>query len=195
MDCSSIEIENFLEKQLQMTDPELREKMMEQITPCTAPKGTVLLQTGERPENLYLLWSGIARGFLLDENGEDTTDCFCIHRGNVLWGCVPIDEPSVVNVETLSDCELLRVNVSGLLELMAAPDIVRMANQCLSQALELHWNMRMMLCQNDTMKRYRWFLKEYPGLAEQVSKRHIASFLGMNPVTLSRIRKRLREEA
>lgn len=38
-------------------------------------------------------------------------------------------------------------------------------------------------------------LKNYPGLIERVNHRYIASFLGMTPVSLSRIRRIVREEA
>ena len=43
------------------------------------------------------------------------------------------------------------------------------------------------------MGRYQWFLKKYPGLIDEVSNKHIASFLGMTPVTLSRLRQKLKE--
>lgn len=43
-------------------------------------------------------------------------------------------------------------------------------------------------------KDYRRFLKEYPGLIDAVSNKHVASFLGMTPVPLSRLRRKLREE-
>lgn len=38
------------------------------------------------------------------------------------------------------------------------------------------------------MERYQWFLRRYPELADVVSIKHIASFLCMSPVSLSRLR-------
>lgn len=43
-------------------------------------------------------------------------------------------------------------------------------------------------------ERYRWFLSNYPGLIDRVPHRHIASFLNMTPVTLSRLRRAEREK-
>ena len=43
------------------------------------------------------------------------------------------------------------------------------------------------------MERYQWFLLRYPELADVVSIKHIASFLCMSPVSLSRLRGQLRK--
>ena len=53
---------------------------------------------------------------------------------------------------------------------------------------------RHILSSYSAMQRYQWFLEEYPGIIHRVSHKYIASFLGMTPVTLSRLRKTLREE-
>lgn len=47
--------------------------------------------------------------------------------------------------------------------------------------------------QHAAMERYQWFLQAYPGLCYQVSGKQIASFLGMTQVTLSRLRRAMRE--
>ena len=44
-------------------------------------------------------------------------------------------------------------------------------------------------------ERYELFLNEYPGLEHRIPWYYIASFLGITPVALSRIRRKKREEA
>ena len=43
------------------------------------------------------------------------------------------------------------------------------------------------------MQRYQWFLSAYPGLIDRVSHKYIASLLNMTPVTLSKIRRAIKE--
>lgn len=54
--------------------------------------------------------------------------------------------------------------------------------------------MKVVLYQQSAAERYQWFLNAYPGLIDQVKHKHIASFLGMSPVTLSRLRSVNRTE-
>lgn len=52
--------------------------------------------------------------------------------------------------------------------------------------------MKQVLAQCTALQRYQWFLEEYPGIIDQVNNKYIASFLGMTPVSLSRLRRELR---
>ena len=194
MDSSSVDIQELLKEKFKIQNQELLERVGKVAAFDAAPKGTRLLEAGEMPVSLHILYSGICRGFLEDENGKDSTDCFATEPGTVLWGSGRLDQPSVIGVETLSDCELIRLPRALILELMEDYDVMRVFNRYLFHALEMHWHMRQMMYQHNAMERYRWFLKQYPGLIDQVNKRFIASFLGMTPVSLSRLRKQLRED-
>ena len=195
VDNSSVDIRKFFQDKFQIENPEALKWAEGLVSFRTVHRGEKLLEAGEVPVHLSILWSGICRGFLVDENGHDTTDCFSVERGDVLWGCGPLDEPSIIGMEALTECELIQIPMESLLKRMGNCNVMRIINRCLSEALERHWNIRFILCQGDAMKRYLWFLKTYPGLVDQVNKRHIASFLGMTAVSLSRLRKRLREDS
>ena len=56
-----------------------------------------------------------------------------------------------------------------------------------------HRDLKIAIYQYTAMQRYQWFLREYPGLIDQIGHKYIASLLNMTPVTLSKIRKIMRE--
>ena len=69
----------------------------------------------------------------------------------------------------------------------------RLYSGFLMDALRRLWEVKAAMYQYDAMERYRWFMQAYPNLCSHVSGKHIASFLGMTQVTLSRLRRTLRE--
>ena len=157
-------------------------------------KGDCLMQAGEVQTHLSFLGSGILRGYVIDENGQDITDCFAYHSGDAIIGCNGFDEPSLVSFEALSDCELVQVPMDSVYDVMTRyPQAMHIYTKLLQQALKRHWSMKRVLYQS-AMQRYLWFLDTYPGLIDCVSNKYIAMFLGITPVTLSRLRRRLREE-
>ena len=107
---------------------------------------------------------------------------------------VVLQEPSIVSIEAMTECDLLTIEANALQQLLQAHiELVWIYNTLLMQSLKAHWQIKTMLGQHTAMERYQWFLQAYPGLIDQVNNRHIASFLGMSPVTLSRLRRVLRE--
>ena len=64
----------------------------------------------------------------------------------------------------------------------------------LIREMEEHQNIKHAIYMLNAKERYNWFLREYKDLIDRVSHRHVASFLNMTPVTLSRLRKEFREQ-
>lgn len=154
----------------------------------------MMLEIGELQTQVSFLIKGILRGFWVDVNGRDITDCFAFRCGDVVTGCDDFKEPAQINIEALTNCELIQIPVSVLEELMQQyPTLLQVYNKLLRQALKRHWETKKVIYQL-AMQRYQWFLATYPGLIDMVSNKYIASYLGITPVTLSRLRRRLREE-
>lgn len=161
----------------------------------TLEKGHRVISMGEKMDTVPILVTGVLRGYVVDENGRDITDCFIFRRGDVIMGTGDFLTPSPVHIETTTECQVLQVPLQELLTMLDQPELLVIYNQQLVHALERHWQVKMMLYQSDAMMRYQWFRKHYPGLEDQITGKHLASFMGMTPVTLSRLRRRLREEA
>ena len=187
--------EALLENWLNLTDKSAQQMLTRAAQVVFVEANSIVLEAGETQEIVPLLISGVVRGFLLDADGRDTTDCFVYKPGEVVMGCNSLGKPSQISMETMSECTMMTVPLDIVLSLMdSCPELLHIYNRYLAEALEHHWEEKMLMNRCSAMERYQWFLKHYPGLIQTVSNKHIASFLGMTPVTLSRLRRKLREE-
>ena len=185
---------DFYKDALNVQDGQIAEQLAEISRLETLEKGHRVISMGERMEMMPILVTGVLRGYIVDENGRDITDCFIFRRGDVIMGTGDFLTPSPVHIETTTECQVLMVPLAELLQLLDQPELLVIYNQQLMRALERHWQVKMMLYQSDAMTRYQWFRKQYPGLENKITGKHLASFMGMTPVTLSRLRRKLRED-
>lgn len=160
-------------------------------------KGEFVVRIGEVLSDVYFLETGISRGYLLDAGGKDVTDCFSFRCGSAVMPFCQMEQdlPSPMAIEMLEDGSFFCVPISEVIELQKIyKELIVLYNQLLIKALNEHWKLKQILNQYTALQRYQWFLQEYPDLINRVSNKHIASFIGMTPVTLSRLRRALREE-
>lgn len=68
-------------------------------------KGEFVVHIGEVQNDVYFLETGIARGYFLDVNGKDVTDCFGFRCGTaaVSFGQLELNVPSPMTIEMLED--------------------------------------------------------------------------------------------
>lgn len=168
-----------------------------ELTECRyVKKGDFIVHAGEAQNDVWLMETGIARGYLLDANGDDVTDCFIFRPGSAAMAISNL-EPGISSplaIEMLEDGKFYCVPISTVVELQQHyNEISILYTHLLADSLNMHWRLKRVLTQYTAPQRYEWFLKEYPGLIDRISKKYIASFLGMSPVTISRIRKTLRD--
>ena len=160
-------------------------------------KGEFVVRNGEAQNDVYFLETGIARGYFLDVNGKDVTDCFGFRCGTAAVSCgqLEMDVPSSMTIEILEDSKFFCVPISVVILLQKHyEEAMILYNHLLIAAMKEHWELKRVLNSCTAVQRYEWFLEKYPGLIDKVSDKYIASFLGMTPVTLSRLRKTLREK-
>ena len=68
------------------------------------------------------------------------------------------------------------------------PEVIRVYQEQIVKWGMIYQSRAVSLSQGDATERFEWFCKEYPGMIDMVNNRYIASFLGITPVTLSRLR-------
>ena len=187
-------VDEFYASTFRLSDKGLIRQLTEETKQKSVKKGEVIAQEGEVQSWVYFLSNGVLRGFFLDAKGRDITDCFVFQCGDPVVSCIQFGEASFVSIEALTNCELFAVSVFDLMDLLDSnPQLVRIYNELLTRSLRYHWSMKALMYQYTAMERYQWFLKNYPGLIDRVSGKHVASLLGMTSVTLSRLKRAIRE--
>lgn len=155
-------------------------------------KGNIVVEIGDVANNVNFLVKGLFRGYYIDSKGQEVTDCFGAEPGTPLVSCFPLESPSPICLEFLEKGMSISVPVSVLAPLMYSNlEILRLYNTLLQKSLQMHWEVKRVLTQYNAEERYKWFLKTYPGMINRINHKNIASFLGITPVSMSRIRSRI----
>ena len=157
----------------------------------TVSRNTVLEEQGKVPEFLYFVVSGYMRLFLYDTEGEEQTTYLCTSKDFIASFSSLINRTKATeNVECITDCELFKISYSDTKALITESEIfkefsVKMFEKAISYS-SVRANDLVMLTAE---QRYQKILSEKPHFLQNVPLQYIASYLGMKPQSLSRIRK------
>ncbi len=185
---------DFFAMALNLDDEEIIEDIVTGSSFRHVQHGEILLKEGECQQEMLFLVSGIIRLYYFDVNGQEITDCFAAEPGMPIIARPKLLVPSAVYIEASTDSDMYSIpsaHIDCLLDKHCK--LLKIYNNVLMDTFAMHWEIKTMICRNNAMQRYQWFLKTYPRLVDRISNKHVASFLGITPVTLSRLRRTLRE--
>lgn len=164
--------------------------------PVLFPKNRIIEEQGAVPKYLYYIVSGYLRLFHYNENGDEvTTHINCPPGFFTSYGNFIGQSESSENVECVTECELLRITKAELDKLIAASPVMKdFSISVFQQSITYNENRSQELAILGAEQRYRKLISSYPEILHNVPVQYIASFLGMKPESLSRIRKKLTSE-
>ncbi len=153
-------------------------------------KGEILIKELSKCEHLFFIEKGLARAYYFKQ-GREITDWFGLE--NSVIGPVVRHFPTKTgthSVELLEDTTVVFISFYDLQELYDKYHEIERLGRLIAIQTILLLQQKIDSIQFLTAKqRYHDFVKAYPTLLQRVSLGYIASYLGMNQVTLSRIRK------
>lgn len=189
------QLRQFLQTMVDAPDDEL-EQMGRLFRPASLARGAFFIQAGEQPQTLGFVLSGLLRLYYIDEAGGEYTKAFCVENSFVAaYSALLLGEPSRLFIEALEESALLVADYSAYQSLAAGSLRWQIMRGRLAEALFIRKEKREgELVLDDATARYRRFLAEYPGLEPRLKQYHIASYLGISPVSLSRIRRQIQRE-
>ena len=159
-------------------------------------KGEILASIGDDTTYAGLILSGVARAYYIDKDGNDIT------RGFAQEGVMFMDEGLFGYTdrncmwETLEETTIMICETAAIKKMIKENDSFKdIWIYLLESAMRYKiYRENGFLVENAT-ERYIHFKKLYPNLSERVSQRHIATYLGITPESLSRIRGAMKEES
>lgn len=161
-------------------------------TPMRLGKGAHANQQGYPERNEYVVLDGCLTSSICDPNGKEV--CVGLFAGP----CVVTpniartrEGLSIVSIAATTDASLVRIDTDLLSNLMISSQPVRhWANAVLRDALSDKAEREWCLAALAGADRLDWFRQAFPGFESKFTHSLIASFLGITPVTLSRLRAR-----
>ncbi|MHA7108814.1 Crp/Fnr family transcriptional regulator [Sunxiuqinia elliptica] len=160
-------------------------------------KNDLIISSGERCNEYYLVEQGLFRSFVFNYSGDEITTDFFID-GDVLIDVSSLFQriPAMENIQALSDGVLWKIEYPTFQELFHKIEGFREWGRAwmASQLLTSKQRSIGMITLTAT-ERYLNLLREKPQIIKQVPLKHIATYLGITDTSLSRIRKEIAKEA
>ncbi len=157
-------------------------------------KGEVFIHPGEPVTMVRFVISGVSRSYVLGPEGEDNVICFGFRYGQPLLGASSLSAKTILFQEAVTDMELLEIPAfivqQGIrMEFANAAVYERL----FSEDYDRQTQVQIALSTLNGEDRYRWFCKDYADIVDVVPQNYIASFLGLQPQSLSRIKRQMKE--
>jgi len=183
------EIIQYLSKYISVTD-ELKAALEESLFIRTYKKGTILLKEGSISNECYFILKGCIRSYYLKEGEEKTTEFYTEEQA-----ITPIAYGKKIPSEYYLECIEDTIAGVGTPELETEmyrkfPQLESM-NHAIGEAIMAKYQETFAeFKMNSPEERYANLLKTRPDLMQRAPQYQIASYLGIKPESLSRIRKR-----
>lgn len=158
----------------------------------SVPKRFMLVNVGDISREAYFINSGCVRLFYR-KDGEEVNANFVFENSFIAsLESFLLQVPSRQAVETLEDCELVVLQKERLTELINKyPRIERFSKAIAERAFIILQRRASSFILDSPEERYMKMLNEHPQISSRIPQHMIASYLGVTPVSLSRIRKRI----
>jgi len=185
-------LRSYFSSQLQMDEAQIGEVLSDyRVKRLT--KDEFLVREGEYCHHTFFVEQGLLRQFSIDEKGKEhilmfaPENWFILDRESALF-----HQPSAYNIQALEDSEVVMLDEQFVEKMSEKSPSFTQVNIRLLQNHILHLQNRInMLLSASAEARYLQFVEMYPNILLRVPQSMVASYLGVTPESLSRVRKQL----
>ncbi len=153
-------------------------------------KNSYFAEAGQFPTELGFICEGTFRAFYRTEEGSEYNKTFFGKNDFIIaLTSIVTSRVNLIYLQAMEDSIVLSFDYnlfSGLF------DKYHSVERLVRKSIEIEWAKKetreIRLVLNNASERYKFFLEEHPGLEDKIPQYHIASYLGITPIQLSRIR-------
>lgn len=145
----------------------------------TIKKGQILQHKGDLNSLVYNVQSGLLRSYTIDQKGKEHIFMFA-PEGWIMADSAESNVPCDFFIDALEDSVVVTTDKSFKEQ---KPSINALANR-----IAVLQKRVIMLMSASAIERYEHFIETYPDLTQRVSQRMIASYLGITPEALSKVK-------
>lgn len=158
-------------------------------------KNELFLKHNAIPVYTGYIVKGLFREFYIDKDGREYNKAFGF-KGDFTGSYydLTLGHPSTVTIQALTDSTVLLIRYKAFQKLMQSdPFWLRVAYESAHRLLMKKFEKESQLLVLSASERYELLQKQHPELEQLVPAYHVASYLGITPISLSRIRAQIRK--
>lgn len=188
----TIEITNAIKQLTGFTESEISEFTKISSIKTFKPKSN-FISAGQTPTEFGFVLSGLFRYVYISDEGKEFTKVFMPERSFISsYSAMISKSPSYFFIESIEDSKVLATSYQNWQKLNEQnPRWNLLLVKLLEKGYAIKEKREREFLLLDAESRYRIFLEEYPTIEHRVRQHMVASYLGITPIALSRIRRKM----
>lgn len=160
------------------------------VEPVEYPRNELLISAGQIEQHIHFLTAGLVRVFLNKDGKEICLDFAFEGEFTSSYASFLTRQPSQVTLQALADTQTLRFRHDRLAQLYdASPEAERVGRRIAEQLYLRKTGREISFLTRTATERYGDLLHQHPALVQTIPVKYLASYLGIEPESLSRIRR------
>jgi len=155
-------------------------------------KGQTILAAGQCANSVGLIHTGAVRYYYHTPDGKEWNKAFYSEGETVVAASAYITgQPAPFTIEALEETALLTINRESIDELFEQfPEMQQLLTQMITQAFIRNEQREAILLTHNAEQRYQWLQEHEPQWLQRIPQFHLASYIGIDAVSLSRIKRK-----
>jgi CRP-like cAMP-binding protein len=148
------------------------------------------INVNEKATKIAFLESGIVRAYFANREGQEYNKQFFVAPSTIgAYSSLLTGTPNQIPQQALTDCVIWTLEYREITSRYDVfPDLERLARKMAEYYFLEKEKKELEIVLLDATERYKIFQKEFPGLEQHIAQYQVASYLGITPIQLSRIR-------